>query len=68
MITLSGQAGDRLSHLLRLWREELRVHGANGTGRSTLTQKKVDRLAARIERLHRSIERLNVEYRHILDS
>ena len=68
MITLSEQAVGRLNHQLRLWREELRVHGANGTGRSTMTQRQVDRLAARIERLYASIERLNVEYRRILDS
>ena len=68
MIRLDENSSDRLNHQLRLWKEELRVHGKSGTGRSTMTQRDVDQLAAQIEQLHRSIKRLNVEYRAIVES
>jgi hypothetical protein len=67
MITLDANSRDRLNRQLRLWKEELRVHGANGTGQSTMTQNDIDRLIASIDGLHRGIERLNQEYRRIVE-
>lgn len=67
MIALSEQATDRLNHQLRMWREELRIHGAGGTGQSAMTQRQVDRLTASIDGLHKGIERLNQEYRRIVE-
>ena len=62
MIRLSEQAADRLNHQLQSWREEVRVHGVDGTGQSAMTQNDIDRLTASIDGLHRGIERLNQEY------
>ena len=67
MIALTERARDRLAHQLCLWREEVRVHGPNGTGQSTMTQGDIDELERRIVALHQSIEALNRDYQRIVE-
>lgn len=65
-ISLDLNAADNLRHKLALWKEEVKVHGPDGTGRSTLTQAKIDRLHVRVVRFYKRLDILNDEYRRIM--
>ena len=61
-VALSETGRDRLRRMVSLWKEEIRVHGPTGTGRSLLTVADLEALQERIERLLETVRQADAEF------